>query len=214
MSGLDRFQAEFLHAFFARQDRFFLTGGAALAGFHLKHRRTLDLDLFTTEDLLEEGQASLFDVATELGATVEGLRTSSSFRRFLLRRGNESLVVDLVRDRAPQLDEEKTEISGIPVDSPSEIMANKLGTLLSRAELRDLVDVRALEAAGFSVEDHLAAAMRKDAGLTPAQLAWVLSQVEIGSDASPPGGVTGDELQRYLSELIDRLTAMAFPAGL
>lgn len=211
MSGLDRFQTDFLNAFFARQDCFFLTGGAALAGFHLRHRRTMDLDLFTTEDLLDDGQASLFDTADELGATVERLRTSASFRRFLLRRGTESLVVDLVRDRAPQLDERKTEISGIPVDSPSEIMANKLCALLSRAELRDLVDVRALEAVGFTVEDHLAAAMRKDGGLTPAQLAWVLSQVEIGDDASPPGSVTVGDLRSFLAELVDRLAAIAFP---
>jgi hypothetical protein len=211
VTGLDSFQSDFLAAFFARQERFFLTGGAALVGFHLKHRRTMDLDLFTTEDLLEEGQASLFDTAAELGATVERLRTSSSFRRFLLRRGAESMVVDLVRDRAPQIEQEKAEISGIRVDSPSEIMANKLCALLSRAELRDLVDVRALETAGFALGDHLAPATRKDAGLTPAQLAWVLSQVEIGDDASPPGGVTVSELRGYLADLIDRLTAIAYP---
>ncbi len=211
MTGLDSFQREFLVGFFARQDHFFLTGGAALVGFHLKHRRTMDLDLFTTEDSLDEGQASLVDTAADLGATVEGLRTSTSFRRFLLRRGDETLVVDLVRDLAPQIDLEKIEISGIRVDSPREIMANKLCTLLSRAELRDLVDVRALEAAGFSVEDHLALAMRKDAGLTPAQLAWVLSQVKIGDDASPPGAVAVSELRLFLSELIDRLTTIAFP---
>jgi hypothetical protein len=213
LTGLDSFQQEVLAAFFERQPGFFLTGGAALVGFHLHHRTTLDLDLFTTGDLLEEGEAALLDAARDLGASVERLRTSSSFRRFLLKRGAESVVVDLARDSSPQIDEEKTEIGGITVDSSREIMANKLCTLLSRGELRDLVDVRALEGAGFSVEDHLPLAMRKDGGLTAGQLAWVLSQIEIGDDASPPGDVTVEELRRYLSELIERLTQLAYPTS-
>ena len=93
----------------------------------------------------------------------------------------------------------------------SEIVANKLCTLLSRAELRDLVDVRALDREGLSVEEHLPLAATKDAGLTAGQLAWVLSQIEIGDDASPPGGVSANELQSFLESLIRRLTAMAYP---
>jgi hypothetical protein len=121
--------------------------------------------------------------------------------------------VDLARDLAAQIDKEKTEIGGIRIDSPREIMANKLSTLLSRGELRDLVDVRALEGAGFSLEDHLPLAMRKDGGLTAGQLAWVLSQIKIGDDATPPGNVTVGELRRYLSELIERLTKLAYPTS-
>lgn len=212
MTGLDNFQQEILVAFFARQRGFYLTGGAALAGFHLGHRTTLDLDLFTNEDLMDEGEQALLETARDLDVGVERLRTSSDFRRFLLTRGSESLVVDLVRELAPQIDEEKIEIRGIPVDSTREIMANKLCTLLSRAELRDLVDVRALEDVGLSVEEHLPLAAEKDAGLTAGQLAWVLSQIEIGDDASPPGGVSALELRSFVEDLIRRLTAMAYPS--
>ena len=210
-TGLDRLQRDLLEAFFAREQRFFLTGGAALVGFYLHHRQTLDLDLFTTEDHLEDGEAALFDAARELGATVERLRTSTSFRRFLVGRGNESVVVDIVRDLAPKIDIEKPVRDGIRIDSPREIMANKLCTLLSRGELRDLVDVMALEQAGHRVEEHLEFAARKDAGLTPGQLAWVLSQLEIGEEASPPGGVPANELREYLDELIQRLIGLAYP---
>ena len=210
-TGLNRFQRDLLVAFFAREQRFFLTGGAALVGFYLHHRQTLDLDLFTTEDHLEDGEVALFDAAQELGATVERLRTSTNFRRFLVRRGNESVVADIVRDLAPQIDSEKPVRDGIRIDSPREILANKLCTLLSRGELRDLVDVMALEQAGHRVEEHLEFAARKDTGLTPGQLAWVLSQLEIGEDASPPGGVLADELREYLDGLIHRLTELAYP---
>ena len=210
-TGLDRFQRDLLEAFFAREQRFFLTGGAALVGFYLHHRQTLDLDLFTTEDHLEDGEAALFDAALELGATVERLRTSTNFRRFLVRRGSESVVADIVRDLAPQIETEKPVRDGIRMDSPREIMANKLCTLLSRGELRDLVDVMALEEAGHTVEEHIALAARKDAGLTPAQLAWVMSQLEIGEDASPPGGLSPQELREYLDDLVRRLSEMAYP---
>ncbi len=210
-STLDSFQQEVLRAFFRREDRFFLTGGAALAGYHLGHRKTKDLDLFTVEDRLEEGVSALSALAREIGASVEALRTSPDFRRFLLRRGSDSVVVDLVRDLVPQLHPDKQRFGEIRVDPPEEILVNKLCTLLSRAEIRDLVDVQALEQRGYSVENALTQASRKDAGMTPAQLAWVLSQVEIGEDALPPGGLSASELREYLRDLQARLARLAFP---
>ena len=119
--------------------------------------------------------------------------------------------MDLVRDKAPQLFTEKPVIGTVRVDPVEEILANKLCALLSRGEVRDLVDVRAIELAGLRVEDLLGPAARKDGGLTPGQLAWVLSQIEIGEDALPPGGVTPGELRAYLRDLERRLTALALP---
>ena len=48
-SKLTALQRDVLDAFFQRERGFFLTGGAALAGFHLGHRATDDLDLFTRD---------------------------------------------------------------------------------------------------------------------------------------------------------------------
>jgi hypothetical protein len=210
-STLDSFQREVLEGFFRLEKGFFLTGGAALAGFHLGHRRTQDLDLFTTEDRVQAGSAALAATARDLGASIESVQTYPDFRRYLLRRGEDALVVDLVRDTAPQLYSEKLVVNGIRVDPPEEILANKLCTLLSRSEIRDLVDVRALEHAGYPVERHFESASQKDGGLTPGQLAWVLSEVRIGEDAQPPGGVSVAELREYLEDLQSRLSRMAMP---
>lgn len=204
-------QLEVLHAFCARAPRFFLTGGAALAGFHLGHRDTKDLDLFTTTDSLEDGERALRQVASEIGAGVEAVQTAPDFRRRVVRRGTDLVVVDLVRDRAPQLVDPKPVWDGIPVDPPEEILANKLSALLGRAEIRDLVDVRALELSGLSLTDALAAGARKDGSLTPGQLAWVLSQIAIGDDAEPPGGVSVADLRTYLANTVDRLARLALP---
>lgn len=210
---LSPLQEDLLRAFFQREDRFFLSGGGALAGFHLAHRETHDLDLFTLEDALDRGMSALGGAARELGATIEAIQTAPDFRRVLVRSATEAVVVDLVREYVTQVSPEKQVIRGIRVDPPAEIMANKLCALLSRAEVRDLVDLRALEQAGYSLEHALMAAAAKDQGLTPAQLAWVLSQIEIGPDLVPPGNVSLKELRDYLADLIARLTKRAFPVS-
>ena len=208
---LSALQRDFLNAFFRREDRFFLTGGAALVGFYLGHRETHDLDLFTLEDVITDGQSAIAEVARELGGTLEAIQTAPNFRRVLLRRGAEAIIIDLAREYVTQVVADKPWVNGIRVDAPQEILANKLCALLSRSEIRDLVDVRALELAGYRMEDALTAATAKDSGLTPAQLAWVLSQIELGDDLIPPGGGSVADLRRYLAELIVRLTHKAFP---
>jgi len=210
-SRLGPLQAELLAAFFRHEAGFFLSGGAALAGFHLGHRETGDLDLFATTDILERGEMALRAAARDLGASLESIQTAPEFRRRLVKRDPESVVVDLVWEQVPQVIPDKPVIAGIRVDPAEEILANKLCALLSRSEIRDLVDVYALEKSGLRVEDALAAAARKDGGLTPAQLSWVLSEITIGPDAQPPGGVSTDELRRFLTELVERLSRLAFP---
>jgi hypothetical protein len=210
-SRLTRLQTEVLEAFFGREQRFYLTGGAALAGYHLGHRETHDLDLFTPTPAIEDGLRALRDSARALGASLEEVRTAPEFRRLLLSRGDESLVVDLVVEHAEQVRSEKPAHGLVRVDPAEEIFANKLCALLGRSEIRDLVDVRALEGLGLSLTDALAAGRRKDGGLTPAQLAWVLSQISIGDDAAIPGGATQRELRLYLDGLIDRLARLAHP---
>lgn len=217
-SLLTPLQHEVLTAFFRREQRFFLSGGAALAGFHLAHRRTHDLDLFTTAQLLDEGDQALALTADTLGAALERIQTTPDFRRRILRRDRDAVVVDLVHDRAPQGPLPKQVVGEIRVDPPQEILANKLCALLSRSELRDLVDVFALERAGFTVEDALPLAQRKDGGLTPAQLAWVLSQIDLsglpeGEPVLREGKAVPErrELAGYVVKLGKRLVVLAVP---
>jgi hypothetical protein len=212
-SRLTALQRALLEEFFLISQAFFLTGGAALAGFHLGHRETHDLDFFTTAGDLERGVRVLRAAAASLGAGCQEIQTSPDFRRLLVSRGEESLVVDLVFERVPQIHDEKLVIGRIRLDPMDEIFANKLCALLGRAELRDLVDLLFLERAGLSLDDGLAAGQLKDGGLTPAQLAWVLSQLAL-TDAEPvPGNVSREALDRYRRDLIDRLLVLARPCS-
>ena len=210
-SRLTRLQAEILEAFFRRESRFFLTGGGALVGYHLGHRETHDLDIFSLSPVMEDGVRALRSAATAVGASWQDVRTAPEFRRVLLTRGDESVIVDLVIEHAEQLRPEKPLHGVVRVDPAEEIFANKLCTLLGRSEIRDLVDVRALEGLGLSLTEALAGGQRKDGGLTPAQLAWVLSQITIGDAATLPGGVPPAELSDYLRGLIDRLVRLGHP---
>jgi hypothetical protein len=210
--NLTPLQREILETFFRHEQRFFLTGGAALAGYYLHHRSTLDLDLFTLDpEAFSTGRRTLDAVAADLSATVAVRQHTPGFDRVVLSRADESVIVDLVLERVAQTAGPKRWVGTIAVDPVEEILANKLTTVLSRAEERDLVDLLWLERIGLRIEDALAAALTKDGGCTPATLAWVLSEVTIADDTPLPGGISAAELRAFLSALVVRLRVAAFP---
>jgi predicted nucleotidyltransferase component of viral defense system len=205
-------QRRILAATFAREQGFFLTGGAALVGYHLHHRTTDDLDLFTLDEAaFERGPYVIAAVAAAEGGKLEVRQDAPGFRRYAIEIEGETVVVDLVLERVRQAYEDKPVHDGIAVDPPEEIVANKLCAIVGRLEERDLVDVMALERAGYRVEDALAHALAKDGGCTPANLAWLLSEIRIPSDARLPGGVAGRELSDFVADLVVRLRRAALP---
>src|SRR5258708_35507745 len=107
---------------------------------------------------------------------------------------------------------ERREVSvgRIVMDSPLEILANKLCALLSRTEVRDLVDVARLEEAGHDPIAALDLASRKDGGLTAAQLAWVLSNFPIPSGDGLQYGKSLQEITKFRESLDQRMTDVAF----
>jgi hypothetical protein len=210
-SRLTLLQIDLLKAFFEREQRYVLTGGAALAGFYFGHRDTEDLDFFGAPDLnLQDGVRTLEAAAASTGARLESLQISPDFRRLLATRGQEKCVVDLVIDRAPALEIEKQIFGEVRVDTLREIAANKICTLLGRAQLKDLIDLKHLLASGADLASMIADASRKDAGVDPATLAWVLGQTTISADARLPGDADPVDLDAFRRELIRSLQLLAF----
>ncbi len=194
-----------------------LTGGGALAGVHLGHRETRDLDLFW-RNRAELGSL-VADVLAALqagGLVAEVLRTAPAFGELRVSDGGDACIVDLVAEPfGPIATPDRAVIEGatIQVDNRHELLASKLATLLERSEIRDLVDVKALLDAGGDFHAALADAPKKDAGFSPLTLAWVLK----GYDPRPAAKALGssatqtEELLAFRQWLIDRLTASAVP---
>lgn len=211
-SRLSALQRDLIEAFFARCSTFFLTGGAALAGFYLGHRETKDLDLFTTPGAeLREGVSAVHDGAEAIGASVRVLRQDRDFMRLAVVRGDETTLVDLVLDRAPQVVSDKAVVGRVRLDPLREIAANKICALLDRFEPRDLVDLERLLDEGLGLTEAIDDAQRKHAGADPANLAWTLSLVRVDPMAPLPSGTSAEKLDAFRESLIGRLTAMALP---
>jgi len=210
---LTPFERAFLERLFGSVRGFYLSGGGAL-GLHFGHRRSLDLDLFTRDDgSFRAALASLPVIAAALGARVEIMTDAPAFRRVLLTsRGGETVRVDLVLDMTERVGPPPSDLDGFPVDPAAEILANKLCAILGRSEPRDLVDLFFLEKTGHRIVDAVPAARHKDAGLTPGQLAWAISQVPL--DRLPDGllaPVSLDELRAFRARLLDVLERLSFP---
>lgn len=194
-----------------------LTGGGALVATHAVERTTRDLDLFF------HGRSELGDTARVVedrlvaaGIEVDVLQRASAFCRIRASRGGESVIVDLVAEPvervAPAVAVELEGVT-IEVDSPHEILVNKLCALLSRSEVRDLGDVRSLLEAGGDLERALVDAPRKDGSFSPLTLAWVLETFSLPSLAARDGysQVEIEPLEEFRKELVSRLTELAIP---
>ena len=204
---------DFLRAWFGEEQRFFLTGGSALGLFYLHHRRSYDLDLFSSEAVEgKEVQNAVQRVAAKIGAQCESLRTAPDYHRFRLVREAEKEIIDVVVDRAPQVDPDKADFAGIRVDTLREMTANKLTTLLSRAELKDIVDLYFLEQAGVDILAAIPDAMAKDGGWEPAVVSMLLDGVrihEVPTWMIRPLAVV--ELQAFVDRLRLALAERAIP---
>jgi len=214
---LTTLQAAFLTRFFATNagQLFFLTGGTALAAYHLHHRLSVDLDLFTLGDLaLRETDVLIPQLAADLGCRIGRARRTEHFRQFLLEpEAGESLQIDLVRDFGPQYGEQ-IKMGDIVVDSMENIGANKLTAILGRTEPKDFVDLYFILHAGYDFDDLLAKAQEKDLGLQPFFMAGTLLQVRNLRHlpaTTPP--LTLPELQGFIIPLADRLLDRSRPPG-
>lgn len=181
-SLLTPLQAAFLQAFFAAPigRSFFLTGGTALAAFHLYHRLSDDLDLFTLDDMaLEASVHPVEEIAAGIGCALQRTRVTQYFQQLLLThpRHESPLKIDLVRDFGPQYGERFIH-EGITVDSLDNIAVNKIVAIFGRADIKDFVDLYFILQLGYDFDALFAKAREKDMGLTEFYFVGMLRQVE------------------------------------
>ncbi|MBI4215554.1 MAG: nucleotidyl transferase AbiEii/AbiGii toxin family protein [Parcubacteria group bacterium] len=132
----------FAHSKLAKQ--YYLTGGTALAAFHLKHRLSQDLDFFAkTAAPLETVEKFCLDAAAKLGLKTPTLTRLYDRRIFIFPTETEELKVEFTEYPYDQLDP-VTMTGGVNLDSIRDIAANKIMAIFDRFEPKDYVDLAVL----------------------------------------------------------------------
>lgn len=184
-----------------------LGGGAALAGAYLGHRMTGDVDLFVHDAEKMRALVGLLPgIAADTGIAVTLLRDAGHLVRAQLHsRDGNSVDVDVVHEPIADIAAPPPPIEGIVIESLTDLRANKLTCILSRSEPRDLVDLYFLNQAGFPPEEDLENALRKDAGVDPGVLAWLLAQFPTRPLPAMLEPLTSSQLETFRDELAERL---------
>jgi predicted nucleotidyltransferase component of viral defense system len=174
-------QRDVLEQFFSTPvgQRFFLTGGTALAEYYLQHRLSDDLDLFTTDDeALALARHEIHGIAARLAATVTSVLSTPTLQRLeLAAPGGPPIKLDLARDVDQQFGQH-LRAGRVVVDSLDNIGANKVAAIFGRTDAKDFVDLYFLLQAGQDFRTLVEYAKQKDSGLTEFWLAGMLRQAQ------------------------------------
>jgi hypothetical protein len=191
---------------------FHLGGGAALAGVHLRHRLSADADLFVhSRDAHRDLVRALPDIGLANDMPVSVVRDAGSFVRARLQLSSHSIELDVIFEPVPDLENAPPPIDGIVLESLTDLRANKLTCILSRSEPRDLVDLFFLDRAGYPPEQDLALALRKDAGLDPGVIAWLLGQFPLEPLPIMLVPLDSKDLRAFRDDLSRRFRRLAVP---
>jgi hypothetical protein len=188
-----------------------LAGGAALAGAYLGHRMTGDIDVFVHDrEDMRALAAQLPAVANDTGTGIALVRDAGHLVRARIEaRDGRSLELDLVYEPVADIEAPPPPIEGIVVESLADLRAGKLTCVLSRSEPRDLVDLYFLDQAGFPPVRDLEIALRKDSGIDPGVLAWLVARFPTRPLPRMLKPLTADELERFRDALAAALRRTA-----
>lgn len=124
-------------------DRYYLTGGTALAEYYLKHRFSEDLDLFNESEEVNPDRIAQFWNSKGPGLdiiTVQPKNFLGLYEYFLHFRDETILKVDFNYYPFERI-EKKRKVGGLEIDSIYDIAVNKVHTLTMRQKARDYVDI-------------------------------------------------------------------------
>ena len=168
---------------------FYLTGGTALAHFYLQHRKSNDLDFFTSkEEAIAPFSFSLEAALRENTIQTERTRGFHSFIELLASQGAQKTIVQLAQDSPFRFKPTQTfsEFPGLNVDNLVDIASNKLLALFGRSTLRDFVDIYALIKRGlFDKKTLTDMAKKKDPGFDLYWLGVAFEKIQVFQQNEP-----------------------------
>lgn len=159
---------------------FYLTGGTAASRGYLQHRLSEDLDFFVNDapDFGLWAQRLIAAVSAEAKWQVVVDLREDRFIRLTLSAADVLLKIELVNDVPAHVGDIRTDPVLGRLDSPENILANKVTAALDRNEPKDVADIWGFCCRlGLPLADAIGGARSKAAGVFPADLARVLLSV-------------------------------------
>jgi len=127
--------------YFPDAQKFYLTGGTALAEFYLGHRLSYDLDFFTSENgLISPFSDAMQAELVKRGFKADLVRRFETFAEFKLK-DEDGTTIHLAYDSPFRFSPPVDTILGVKVNDHTDIIVDKLLTFFGRAEPRDAVDL-------------------------------------------------------------------------
>jgi hypothetical protein len=182
---------------------FYLTGGTAASRGYLHHRFSDDLDLFVNDD---DRFALWSQRVTEAAASagdwhVEVVQRGARFVRLSVLAGDIALKIEMVNDVPAHVGALRMHPVLGRLDSPENILANKLTAVVDRREPKDLADIWGFCCRmNLSCQAALDAAHSKAAGLFPADVARALLTVT-EDDWKLVRWSDGPDVDRFMADL-------------
>jgi len=120
---------------------FYLTGGTALAEFYLAHRKSFDLDIFTTEKELVLPFSYTFEEEIKKFFSLRIVKKFTTFVEFEVSEKEKTTKIQLAYDSPFRFEEPVDSDIGVKVNDYKDLIVDKLLAFYGRAEIRDAVDL-------------------------------------------------------------------------
>jgi hypothetical protein len=155
---------------------FLLTGGSALAEYYLGHRKSFDLDIFTSEKELILPFSRVLEEEMKKRFSVMVTRRFETFVEYEISNETESIKLQLAYESPYRLEPPLESSLGIKVNNYKDLTTDKLLAFFQRAEPRDAIDLFfILKSEDFWLLTQQAA--QKDPGFDLYWLAIAISKV-------------------------------------
>lgn len=163
---------------------FYLTGGTALAAFHIPYRFSEDLDFFSEQPIDALAIQVFFKTAKKkLGFKKIDFQQSFNRNLFFLHFSGEILKTEFTYFPFPRIDRGETQY-GMSVDSIQDIAVNKLFSIYQRTLARDYMDLFMICGKyGYTIASLIKQARSKfDTHIDPLQLGSQFAKAKTLSD--------------------------------
>jgi len=139
---LYQLQDKFLNFWQTIKTPFYLTGGTALGRFYLEHRYSEDLDFFVNnDDDYKKHINTIYQAISKVFSfDVENNLFYDDFTRLFITDNNISVKLEFVNDIPYRTDITNSIFFG-KIDTPINILSNKLSALINRDEPKDIFDI-------------------------------------------------------------------------